>query len=138
MRNLLSDGLCSQGRRKEEGRACRIETVRAISMLFTSPAALAGRWDRGYGEGGCIPFTVGEFDVIVGWVIHMESRIGEPNTTSSWPFRFLHLYSGRRSPRQSRKGEPEIDANWVEEAARLEGTSFEQAMERQRGFRYLY
>lgn len=74
VRYLLSDGLYSQDRRKEERRACRIETVRAISMLFTSPAALAGGWDCGYGESGCIPFTVGEFDVVVGWVIHMESR----------------------------------------------------------------
>ncbi len=48
------------------------------------------------------------------------------------------VFSTAPSETESRKGEPEIDANRVEEAASLEGISFEQAMERRRGFRYLY
>ncbi|PBL03710.1 hypothetical protein ARMGADRAFT_911163 [Armillaria gallica] len=44
----------------------------------------------------------------------------------------------RENQRLDKEDRLEIDANRVEEAARLEGISFEQAMERRRGFRYLY
>ncbi|PBL03713.1 MFS general substrate transporter [Armillaria gallica] len=44
----------------------------------------------------------------------------------------------RENQRLDKEDTLKIDTNRVEEAARLEGISFEQAMERRKGFRYLY
>ncbi|KAK0192570.1 major facilitator superfamily domain-containing protein [Armillaria mellea] len=44
----------------------------------------------------------------------------------------------RENQRLDKEDTLKIDANRVQEAARLEGITFEQAMERRRGFRYLY